>query len=114
MKKLNFFIGIFFILISINVAAESFFSGEPDEADLRGAFIRFANQLSAQTRVKWRLDNFQKIDCSKYSPKVYRCTTHFEYRVYWLDVNNPLDIKKGTGADLYTKINGLWTLLDSK
>lgn len=101
-----------FLLFSSLANAEGFFSGEPDESDLRGAVHRAAIKHLANQPVTLHMGKFQKIDCTKQSPKIYRCT-------YLVQFNITSNFAAGIGSDnqtvtdsnTFTKLNGQWTTL---
>lgn len=103
---------IFSLLIALTpfANAESFFSGEPDESDLRGAFIRGGNKLAQEKGVTVQYNNFRKIDCVKDSPKIFRCTFHYKATFFSNMLPGvPLNAVEDTPTGRFTKINGQWT-----
>jgi hypothetical protein len=91
--------------------AESFFSGEPDEAEIKGAFVRAMTPGIEKKGAFLQLQKFKKIDCVKESPKIFRCNIFYKATVGMQMMPAFSQDIETTESGRFTKLNGQWTAL---
>lgn len=104
---------IFIILVFLSPLsnAESFFSGEPDEAEIKGAFVSFMTPVMEKKGAFLQLHKFKKIDCVKESPKIFRCNFFYKGIVALYAMPALSQDVEATESGRFTKLNGKWTAL---
>lgn len=100
-----------FVFLSPLSNAESFFSGEPDEAEIMGAFVSVMTPAMEQRGAFLKLQKFKKIDCVKESPKIFRCNFFYKGTVALYAMPSLSQNVEATESGRFTKLNGKWTAL---
>jgi hypothetical protein len=94
--------------------AESFFSEEPNEREMKELVIIGMHKTVDEVRQAWpvtaQLQDFSKIDCVKESPKIFRCTYHYKANIV-AEGFGIVNTTEDTPTGRFTKINGQWAMI---